>query len=99
MVPDAECLKIIVEILDKLDIGQYRIYVSCEVVQRSVCRMKCLGQSPKITGCCLCRLRRSRLTLSTDQFRGGQTRQSELDHQALLHSLTDVRLDSVARGA
>lgn len=28
MVPDAECIKIIVEILDKLDLGQYRVYVS-----------------------------------------------------------------------
>lgn len=28
MVPDAECLKIIVEILDKLDLGQYRVYVN-----------------------------------------------------------------------
>jgi len=28
MVPDAECIKIIVEILDKLDLGQYKIYVS-----------------------------------------------------------------------
>ena len=28
MVPDAECVKIIVEILDKLNLGQYKIYVS-----------------------------------------------------------------------
>ncbi len=28
MIPDAECLKIIVEILDKLALGQYKIYVS-----------------------------------------------------------------------
>ncbi len=28
MVPDAECIKIITEILDKLDIGQYKILVS-----------------------------------------------------------------------
>jgi len=28
MVPDAECIKIIVEILDKLDLGQYKVYVS-----------------------------------------------------------------------
>jgi histidyl-tRNA synthetase len=28
MVPDAECVKIIVEILDKLDLGQYKVYVS-----------------------------------------------------------------------
>jgi histidyl-tRNA synthetase len=28
MVPDAECVKIIVEILDKLDLGPYKIYVS-----------------------------------------------------------------------
>ncbi|CAF3846519.1 unnamed protein product [Rotaria sordida] len=28
MVPDAECIKIAVEILDKLDLGQYKIYVN-----------------------------------------------------------------------
>jgi len=28
MVPDAECVKIIVEILDKLALGQYKVYVS-----------------------------------------------------------------------
>ena len=28
MVPDAECIKIIVEILDKIDLGQYKIFVS-----------------------------------------------------------------------
>jgi histidyl-tRNA synthetase len=28
MVPDAECIKIITEILDKLDIGQYKIFVN-----------------------------------------------------------------------
>ena len=28
MVPDAECIKIIVEILDKLNLGQYKIHVS-----------------------------------------------------------------------
>ncbi|CAF1380188.1 unnamed protein product [Rotaria sordida] len=28
MVPDAECIKIVVEILDKLDLGQYKIYVN-----------------------------------------------------------------------
>jgi len=27
MIPDAECIKIIVEILDKLALGQYKIYV------------------------------------------------------------------------
>ena len=33
MVPDAECLKIIVEILDKLDLGSYRIYVSTRFIE------------------------------------------------------------------
>ena len=28
MIPDAECVKIVVEILDKLNLGQYKIYVS-----------------------------------------------------------------------
>ncbi|CAF0750509.1 unnamed protein product [Rotaria sordida] len=28
MVPDAECIKIVVEILDKLDLGQYKIYIN-----------------------------------------------------------------------
>jgi histidyl-tRNA synthetase len=28
MIPDAECVKIIVEILDKLALGQYKVYVS-----------------------------------------------------------------------
>lgn len=28
MVPDAECIKIVTEILDKLDIGQYKVFVS-----------------------------------------------------------------------
>ncbi|CAF2701556.1 unnamed protein product [Rotaria sp. Silwood2] len=28
MVPDSECIKIVVEILDKLDLGQYKIFVS-----------------------------------------------------------------------
>ena len=30
MIPDAECIKIIVEILDQLDLGQYKIYVSID---------------------------------------------------------------------
>lgn len=28
MIPDAECIKIIVEILDKLELGQYKVYVN-----------------------------------------------------------------------
>jgi histidyl-tRNA synthetase len=36
MLPDAECLKIIVEILDNLDLGQYKIYVSDVVSKESV---------------------------------------------------------------
>ena len=28
MVPDAECIKIVVEILDKLNLGQYKVFVS-----------------------------------------------------------------------
>lgn len=28
MIPDAECVKIVVEILDKLALGQYKVYVS-----------------------------------------------------------------------
>lgn len=30
MIPDAECVKIMVEILDKLALGQYKIYVSTD---------------------------------------------------------------------
>ena len=29
MIPDAECVKILVEILEKLQLGQYKISVSC----------------------------------------------------------------------
>jgi histidyl-tRNA synthetase len=52
MVPDAECIKIIVEILDKLDLGQYKIYVSNYYFNwyRKIFMKKINGQTGNITG-------------------------------------------------
>ncbi len=46
MVPDAECIKIIVEILDKLDLGQYKIYVSFEKKPIEITILLLIGKSP-----------------------------------------------------
>ncbi|CAF4064361.1 unnamed protein product, partial [Rotaria sordida] len=46
MVPDAECIKIVVEILDKLDLGQYKIYTPWHVVRNEMINEK--GLTPEV---------------------------------------------------
>lgn len=50
MIPDAECVKIIVEILDKLALGQYKIYVSIFKHRMKVLQIS-VDQSSEITRC------------------------------------------------
>lgn len=74
MVPDAESIKIVVEILDKLDLGQYKVYVSRNQrysalpsrVSRAFNHCSFPGQPPQTARCCLRRVRCAGLTLSSD---------------------------------
>lgn len=67
MIPDAECVKIIVEILDKLALGHYKIYVSRLKLQMEASQISS-DQSSEITRCHFHSLRCTEGTLSIIKF-------------------------------